>query len=464
MAKILLVSCNMATSPYPVFPLGMAYVASALQGQGHQVRQVDIQATGLTPFDTLKAHIDFMPDLVGLSIRNIDSTDSHQGISQWYLDKAKDITHTVRSLYPAPIVIGGAGVALMAEEIRNHTGANFAIVGEGEKAMHLLVQSLEKNQWRTSGLPALWRAESLAGDEIVCPMVDSQIANFYLDKSGVMGIQSKRGCPYHCAYCSYPTIEGRSLRYANPEGIAGHMEKMYTDFQVSEFVFCDSVFNDSRGYFLDLAKAIKKCNIPVRWSGYFRPSATTVEELSFLQSAGLYALEIGTDSASDVTLEAMKKPFSFSEVQRFSASCADLGLAQAHFIIMGGPKETLQTAREGLKNIQTLEKSVVFVYQGVRILPHTHIEQLALKEGVISPSTSLLRPVYYHSADITPESLQKMIEDDFAGDMTRIFPPAKGSQMESALRALGHKGLLWDKLLISRRKNRKRNKAIPSHV
>lgn len=458
MAKILLVSCNMATSPYPVFPLGMACIASALKAEGHVIRQVDIQASGVSPADALMAHRDFMPDLVGLSIRNIDSTDSHQGMSQWYLDKAKSIAQTVRAQYPAPIVIGGAGVALMPEQIKEHTGADFAIVGEGERAMVQLVSALDRNNWQTAGLNVLWQAAPLASSEIKCPVVDTDIAKFYLGKSGIMGIQSKRGCPYKCAYCSYPTIEGRTLRYVNPEAVAGHMEKMYTDHQVTEFVFCDSVFNDSCGHFLDVAKAIKKCDIPVRWSGYFRPSTTTLEELSFLQSAGLYALEIGTDSASDTTLAAMKKPFTFNEVQQFSASCASLDLAQAHFIILGGPKENVQTAQEGLRNIRTLEKSVVFVYQGVRILPHTHIEQVALNEGVITRETSLLRPVYYHSADITFDALQKMIEDDFAGDMTRIFPPAKGSQMETALRTLGHKGLLWDKLLISRRKNRTRNR------
>lgn len=245
------------------------------------------------------------------------------------------------------------------------------------------------------------------------------------------------------------------MRYRNPESVAEQMEHVHKKFGVKHFVFCDSVFNDKQGHYLTVAEAIKKKNLPVHWSGYFRPSHTSKEELEFLKAAGLNALEIGTDSASDATLEGMNKPFTFEDVHRFNSYCTDLELAAAHFIIMGGPRESLETINEGLRNIRALTRSVVFVYQGVRILPDTLIEKIALEEGILSRKTSLLKPTYYHSPHIAEDELSSIVEQDFSGDMTRIFPPSKGEKMDKALRALGHTGLLWDKLLITPTKRRR---------
>lgn len=454
MTKILLINCNLATSPYPVFPMGVAQIAGALLAQGFDVRQLDIQASGMTIEQLLEANRAFEPDAIGLSIRNIDDVDSHQGMDRWYLQQAKNICETIKAEHKAPIIIGGAGVSLMAEKIRSFVGADFAISGEGERATVNLIRDLENNKWQINGLERVYSAPAISGEEIPSPYLDKDITKFYLEKSGMIGIQSKRGCPYQCAYCSYPFLEGRVLRHRPPEDIAKQMATMYHEHGVNDFVFCDSVFNDPEGKYLKVAQAIKDLNLPIRWSGYFRPSNTSKETLAFLKETGLYALELGTDSASDTTLKAMRKPFSFAEVIAFSQSCAELELAQAHFIIMGGPAETLETAQEGLANIAQLPRSIVFVFQGARILPNTHIETISVKEKVISPDDKLLKPTYYHSPHIDEAELSELISRAFQKDMTRIFPPSEGADMEKAMRSLGFKGLLWDRLLVKKKRKR----------
>lgn len=454
MSKILLINCNLATSPYPVFPMGLAQIAGALKLHGYDVLQADLQASELQLEDMVKSHLDFKPNVIGLSIRNIDDVDSHQGLDKWYLQQAKSICATIRQYYDVPIIIGGAGVSLMADKIRNFIGADFVIEGEGEVAMVALLNLLRENSWQTDLEQKVYSSEPIAGKDIPSPYLDPEITKFYHDKAGVVGIQSKRGCPYKCAYCSYPNIEGKVLRHRPPEMIAEQMEIMYKDHGINDFVFCDSVFNDHEGNYIAVAEAIKNLSLPIRWSGYFRPSNTSREELQFLKEAGLYALELGTDSASDATLRAMRKPFDFAEVLNFSNHCADLELAQAHFIIMGGPGENLHTAKEGLENIAQLKKSIVFVFQGIRVLPNTHIEKIALEEKIINLDNPLLSPTYYHSPGIDKDELAELITESFKRDITRIFPPSNGSDMEKAMRALGFKGLLWDRLL--RPKKRKR--------
>ena len=39
--KVLLISANVATSPYPIYPIGMSMVAAALKKEGHEVELFD---------------------------------------------------------------------------------------------------------------------------------------------------------------------------------------------------------------------------------------------------------------------------------------------------------------------------------------------------------------------------------------------------------------------------------------
>lgn len=455
MARVLLLGCNLATSPYPVFPLGLAQIAGALDAHGHEVRQIDMQCSGASVAELLVQHESFHAEVISISVRNIDDVDSHHDLeTSWYLDQTRRIIAEVKKVSKAPIILGGAGFSLMAKEVLEFTGADLGVIGEGEQAMPELIDKLEALNWNPSTLPPLHTAPKLTGKAIPSPLIDEAMGQYYCKATGIMGIQSKRGCPYNCAYCSYPLIEGHAMRYRDPEEVAEQMARVHTDYGVTHFVFCDSVLNDTEGHYLNVAESIKQRNLPVHWSGYFRPSHTTKEELQFLQAAGLNALEIGTDSASDTTLEGMNKPFSFADVQHFNSLCTELELAAAHFIIMGGPGETYETLNEGLRNISTLTRSVVFVYQGVRILPGTIMEKIALNEGVISKETSLLQPTYYHTPHVPEDELASIIEQDFSGDMTRLFPPSKAEKMDKALRTMGHTGLLWDKLLATPKRKR----------
>ena len=72
--KVLLISPNTLIKPYPVYPLGLDYVANAIAAD-HQVKIVDLNSLGDN--DSLGKVIDlYSPDVIGISLRNIDNTDT----------------------------------------------------------------------------------------------------------------------------------------------------------------------------------------------------------------------------------------------------------------------------------------------------------------------------------------------------------------------------------------------------
>ena len=95
----------------------------------------------------------------------------------------------------------------MPEEILDYLGADYGITGEGEQAVCGLIEALNEGR----SVPAITRngAAFQSGEAMTCqPLWDPDLVGFYTGQSGMISMQTKRGCPHKCAYCTYPAIEG----------------------------------------------------------------------------------------------------------------------------------------------------------------------------------------------------------------------------------------------------------------
>jgi len=441
--RVLLIATNTELEPYPVFPLGMAVIASALSAAGHEVRQADCLALG--SHDAVRDICrGFRPQAVGISVRNLDNVDSLTSSDHWALDDVRAMVDLVRSACRAPIFMGGPGFSLMPAQILDHCGADFGVVGEGEAACLELLELLSAGKQP----PRLLRgAVRLTGRDMHGASCDPDILGHYLRHSGIAGVQTKRGCPYGCVYCTYPMLEGRKIRAREPGAVADDIERLVGEHDVHEIFFTDSVFNDQEGHWLGLAEELVRRELNVPWSAFFQPAGMTREDLRLCRRSGLKALEMGTDAAADATLRGLRKGFDFATVERTNALCAEERLPCAHFVIFGGPGETDKTVREGLRNMERLSPAVVFAFLGIRVYTDTPLLRLAVSEGVISPEASCLEPTYYFSPHIDPAALELELTQAFKGRRDRIFPPSRGQAQMSVMRRFGFRGILWDTLV-----------------
>jgi Fe-S oxidoreductase len=212
--KILLVSANTLKIPYPVYPLGLDYVAGALDSR-HQSKIVDMNEFA-SPAELGAVLKDYSPDFVGVSIRNIDNTDTIN--SRDFLTEYKDLVRLIRENSQALLILGGSGFTIFPREFMQALDADYGIAGEGEK-LPLLLQALENNA-DVRSLPGIVTKETTS---IVYEPWEKEIkrhfdplsshTNFYLAKGGMLNLQTKRGCPFHCSYCTYPHIEGSRMRF-----------------------------------------------------------------------------------------------------------------------------------------------------------------------------------------------------------------------------------------------------------
>jgi len=445
MSRVFLLSANTMTEPYPVYPLGMAIVASALVSAGHHVRQFDLLNEDRSYARLHRAIQEFNPDFVGISMRNIDNVDSFSSEESWTLAADRAVIKKIKEATGAPVVLGGSAFSIMPEEILEFVEADYGIVGDGGILFTHWIERFEQGQ--KSPLISRENHPLDMGDMTVHPLWSEPIIKYYNENSKVIGLPTKRGCPHHCAYCTYPVLEGSKFRHREPGSVIEDIRQLQQDYHIGNIFFTDSVFNDTEETYLEMVEELLRSEIRITWSAFFRPAGIKNKHLRLLKRSGLYAVEAGTDAASDATLAGLKKDFRFDEVIHFNEACLQEEIPCIHYIMFGGPGETKETLKEGLGNIDLLKNCVVLAFSGVRIFPGTLLHKKAIKDGIVHGKDSLLKPVFYFSPEIEPKAMNSILEETFRHKRQRIFPPSAGRERLKILSRFGYRGPLWDKLI-----------------
>ncbi len=451
--RILLISSNIAMSPYPVYPLGVSMIAGALTTAGHEVRQFDFLQQNKS-MDAIAQEIkQFNPELIGISVRNIDNVNLMN--EQYYIEVVKNIVEKIREVSGSKVIMGGAGFSLIPGLILVETGADYGIVGEGESLAVSFANNAARGIYPAERL--IGPETRLSGAEIPSAKYDEQLMEYYLHSGNIISVQTKRGCTYKCVYCSYPLLEGSKIRQRDPASVVDDIGLLFNKHKAKYVFFIDSVFNDDGGAYLGVIKEMLRRKISVPWTGFFRPGGLTDEIVEMMKQTGLIAVEIGSDAPTDITLKRLGKTFSFQDIVECNDLFARHGVATSHYFMFGGPGETEETVHEGIKNILSLQKCVVFIFMGIRILPDTLLARFAVNEKLIAPDDGLLHSVYYISPGVDKKWLEETLTNAFAGVRHCVFPPDAIDDSLRVLHKMGYTGTLWD-MLLDRDSTRRRNR------
>ena len=448
--KILLISPNTLTIPYPVYPLGLDYVAASVSPE-HQVRTVDMNVIAAEELDTLL--LEYQPDIIGISCRNIDNTEA--GNPLFFINQYRDFVSRLREKSRALIVCGGAGFTILAEEIFQKLDADYGIIGEGER-FGLLVDALAQgNETALKKIPGLLtreqgavKPEAWQGSTGRQLQSNSDQFSFYLQKGGMLNLQSKRGCSFNCIYCPYPHIEGRKHRLFDPDEVAGTALTLQ-DAGARYFFITDSAFNSDVDHSLQVAAALQKAGVTIPWGAFFSPLKLPPDYFTRMAAAGLSHVEFGTESLSAQMLQTYRKPFARQQVFAAHDQALAAGLHVAHYFLLGGPGETAATVQESLDQIEQLEKAVFFFFIGIRIYPHTAIHTIALDEGKISPQTSLLKPVFYRPDAIELAAIEQLVQQQAQARQNWLVGSggSTAAAIVERMYAKGYTGPLWEYLI-----------------
>ncbi|MSR09729.1 MAG: radical SAM protein [Gammaproteobacteria bacterium] len=361
--RIAFISPNREHLPDPVLPLGILYMMS-VAGEGHEKTLIDLCFED-QPLEFLARRLrEFDPDLVAVSMRNIQNADyTDTGTTLGYYDQ---VVRTIREQCAAPVVMGGGGFSVIPNELMQRFGLDYGVTGEGEQAFAELVARLATGSRDTAGIRnllggsgaaligGLSRPDFLDIKRNVQP--DRRWADpRYYEYSGITSIQTKRGCAMQCEYCTYPLIEGRTIRQRVGDVVADEWEAMLATHPAISHVFIvDSVFNLPPRHAREVCEALIARGLNTPWTCYLNPVRFDQELADIMARSGCQGVEIGSDSGTDQGLERLKKGFTTEKIRQTSRICQQAGIKDCHTFILGTRGETLDDVARSLDFIEDL--------------------------------------------------------------------------------------------------------------
>ena len=430
---------NTNTMTPAIGPIGLDYVAAAVQQAGIETELLDLGLADEPTKATKEYFSTRNPDLIGISFRNAD--DCFWPSADWFVPGLKETIETIRNVTDAPIVLGGVGYSIFAGPVLEYTNVEFGICGDGEVAVPELIRQLRGTR-KFSNVPGLlWRDNSTIHsnppswpDPISLGTERRFVDNpTYFKRGGQCGLETKRGCNRHCTYCADPLAKGNRLRLRKPAEVADEVESLLAQ-AIDVLHLCDSEFNVSKDHALAVCEEFHRCSLGdrIRWYTYMLPAPFDTELAEAMARAGCVGIDFTGDSACESMLRMYRQQHTREDLAGAVKLCRQNGITAMIDLLLGGPGETRQTVRETIDFIKKIGPDCAGAALGMRVYPRTAMETILtdeLREGKedtirrkYSGPIDLLQPTFYIS-EALGERPAEFVRDTIAGDQ-RFFEPA----------------------------------------
>lgn len=393
------------------YPLGLAYLHSAVENAGHDVRTLflnnhDDEYCDNNIKETLK---NFLPDIVGFQILTQNRVSSYRAI-QYIRDKYPHINQ----------VIGGIHATIMHEQIIKKYPYVIAILGEGEITLPELIKELSND---TPNLQSVDGIAFFENNTIVKTKQRQLISNldeipfpkheiFFNGKRRAGSIMTTRGCPFNCSFCCLDSVSRRRVRSRSIGNIIEEIEWMRQKFPQMTDIW---IHDDS--FFIDNQRVIEFCNEIIKrkikinfvCNGRLKPIS---EEMVYkLEQANFSRILFGLESGDNDILQKCHKGINQEDVVTAYKLFAKTKINIFSHIIVGLPGENIKTVMTTAKFIKKLQRiKCIPNYNAylLTIFPGTEVYEMAKTAGIINDDywlTDGLAPVF--TAENSFEKLTK---------------------------------------------------------
>ena len=373
--------------------LGLAYLASALIKQGHDVYVKDWNRSwSVERFRQWLNEV--RPESIGIKVFTKDVKAAQKTIEV--------IRNTLNDI---PIVLGGPHPSACdpSELMEDFPECNYAMKGEAELSLPILLSLIEgandkkfnkvipfEKARKVSGL--IWKEKdnihsnpiSLISnlDTIDFPFWELFDPKEYSDKmfgsstkeGRVAPIITTRGCPGKCTFCSAHNISGRKIRYRSPENILDEILILYNQYNVRQFMFQDNCFTSIKENLTSICELILQADISIEWDcvSYERLDNLTDNTLNLMYRAGCRMIHIGVDSVNENIRKKMRKFGSLNQITSKIRAIQGNGIKVGAWFMIGFPDETkeemIATRRYAFSlGVDSIHFTTVFPLPGTEI-------------------------------------------------------------------------------------------------
>ena len=406
--KVLLVATNQADRfmdsmvVRPV-PIGLAYLAASVDEERHTLKVLDLMFADDAVAEVADAVSGFEPDLIGMSIRNLDNQSSLNPV--WNLPAVRDIIERIRQLSDATTLIGGPAFSIMPAECLDYVGADLGIAGDAAEAFATLVERLEAGADYRDVPGIVYRDDANDGEIVVsegrftssfhrAPRLDLLDMRAYNGSGFGVGVITKLAQAY------YPTpgadFNGGDWRIREPGEVVDEIRALDDKFGINKVFFIDSGFNIPAEHAKATCRAIIDAGLRVRWNSYVRPSEDADAELMGLMKESGCSLALMAEGGRGGEGLADR----LAGLDRMAELCREANLPFTMNMTFGEPGDTESSVEQKLDLLKRVDAAFSVLRVGTRVLPNTGAAQTALREGLIESESELMRPTFYTDAGV----------------------------------------------------------------
>lgn len=412
--RILLINPPMMTSMPPlVMPFGIAYIADALERNGHEVELLDIDSHRLSRESVLRRIETSVCDIIGIG-----------GLATIYPYLDWLVPEIRRMKSGKKIILGGAIASSLREKCFERFGIDYEVIGEGEVTIVELLRAIEKG-----GDPGLVKGIGFRKDSGIIftenrplmaslddvPMIDD--AMFPVDEllknsEGALQIHAQRGCPSSCTFCfNCFRVVSNKIRYRPVKNILDEIEGLKGKYgkKIKLFALSGECLTMNKGWIIDFCKQILDRGLKIDYRVTSRVDTIDEERLEWLRRSGCKRMSFGLETGSDKIIKIIRKGVSVEQGKKAIAMAKKyIPVIEASIMLgyLGEDRLTLQDTIRFCKELGV--KPLIF---HALPFPGTELYKMAVAKGCIKDEEAFMMKLDRASISNRSVNLTEMPDD-----------------------------------------------------
>lgn len=374
--------------------LGLPLLGAILRREGYEVH-LHLGCINRKAFDTA---ID--SDLIGISTITSTAPEAYR-LADLFRQAGKTV------------VIGGVHATFMRDEAMQH--ADYVVCGEAEESLPELVKAIRSDEppvdipgvsYRDQGEIVHNPQPSFISDLDKLPFPDFSLFGPDLKLCNTP-IQTSRGCPFPCNFCTVTKMFGRKVRFRSVEHVLAELEQI----PKTEVFFCDDNFCGKPAYTRELLEGMLRRGVNLKyWSAQVRAEVTRDPDLmDLLARSGCDLVYVGFESINPASLKEYDKRQTVEDIAAAMEVFRRFKIRVHGMFVIGSDHDSIETARQTLRF--ALDQGIDTVqFMMLTPIPGTTLYEELNREGrIISRDWSLYDA--HHAVFLprlmSPQELQK---------------------------------------------------------
>ncbi len=348
--------------------LGLGLLLAKAKREGWDAKLLDCHGFGVSQDDVEEECKAFRPDVVGFKAYTHDVPSINESIER------------VRRAAPGALVMVGGPLpsALGSAAAEWFMDADFLMKGEADRSFPMLLRILESTRqggkwgyttrdladvmgliWRNDDNAWVQNPQDFPPDLDVAGLPDwssydfKTLPNWSIRcPAPYVPVQTGRGCPYNCAFCSAGNINAKKTRRKSVDFVINEIRHYRDRYGVRHFCIMDDNFLGNKTYVKALLSRLKgeedltfDCS-----SNAIRLNQLDPEIIVALEEAGCTNLALGIESGSDRMLKQLNKSLTVDEIRHYVQMMTEHSGMEMHgFFIIGLPGETKKEIEETIR-------------------------------------------------------------------------------------------------------------------